>query len=956
MKKLFKKSLKFVLAFGLLFFVFAGCSCTSSSASSVISGGVKETPLVWDSSIKKGSLENGMTYFVQKNTVPANRILLRLVVKAGSCMEEDDQKGVAHFIEHLAFNGTENFEKSAIVDYFEKIGMNFGADLNAYTSFEQTVYMLEVPSDDPKMLETALLILHDWACAVTFPQEEIDKERGVITEEWRLRQGLNGRISDKEIELCLKDSVYEKRLPIGEMEIIKNIKRERILDFYNKWYRPDLMSVVAVGDIDTATLEKAIKKAMGPIPAREDKIQLEEFTVPYSDEKRISILKDPEMPYNEVCIFNQVRDYSVRDSEEDIQSIIAKEIAASILNLRLNDITSSADSPWTSAYCGEFQLTNMSLQEYLAFDPKSGHFEEAMKLFFDEYDRFITFGVTEDELNRQKQGLLSAYELQYQNRNKTESANFANNLINYVLLGKIPVSFESYNKIYKKVIPKITTQQVLEEAKKAFGNRGSKMLVLSPAAEKIPCEAEIMSIWKNYKNEEITEKQQEVLGDKLMERPAKKAKIVSKKTNYDLAAKEYLLDNGIRIITKKTDAEKNFMYMNVYSKGGRFMLSLQEIPSATVSLVYALYSGFEGISYNQLVKILSGKQVNLGFNIDDTFEYFSGNCKSDYTEDLLQLLYLFFTKTNFNSEGWNVIYNKVSESAANYGSQPSDVFYDKINELLYGKNDIYHAPVDKNYVAKMDKETAQKVYETRFANPADFTYVFLGDFDEAKLLDLCSYYLGNLKTSDEREETVYKYWDFPKGKVSATVKKGLDKQGRVYIAFGGNLPEESDIEKAYKESQNLYQLKNLLQIRLREVIREDKSGAYGVSVNAYIDGNPERFYRVTVQFGCEPDRAEELAEEVINQIKKLQTEAISDDYIEKLVETEKRSNENNFYDNNWWLNRINAELVFEYEPLWVSSDKGKTTATWITTENLQKAANKFLSTENYVTVYLKPEK
>ena len=961
MKNLVKKHLHrgaaIFLAVLFIFAIFAGCVSTASAGGK---GGEnasgKETPVVWDSSVKRGSLENGMSYFVKKNAIPANRILLRLVVKAGSCMEEDDQRGVAHFIEHLAFNGTENFEKSAIVDYFEKIGMNFGADLNAYTSFEETVYKLEIPADDPKMLETALLILHDWACAVTFPQEEIDKERGVVTEEWRLRQGLNGRISDKEIELCLDGSVYENRLPIGDMEIIKNISRDRILDFYNKWYRPDLMSVVAVGDVEPSTLEKAIKKAMGSIPAREDKIQLENLTIPYPDEKKLSIFKDPEMPNNQVIIFNQYEDYSVRKTEEDIQRKIAKEIAAIIFNLRLNDISSSADSPWIGAGCSEASFTNTSLHEYLAFVPKSGRLEEAMKLFWDEYDRFITFGVTEEELVRQKQSYLSTYELQYQNKDKTESSRFVQNLIDYVLIGKVPISWENYNKIYKKIIPRITADQVIEEARKAFGDRGSLMLILSPSSENLPEESEIMSVWKDYKNAEITAYQEEALGDNFMERPAKKAKVVSKKTVKELGAKEYLLENGIKIITKKTTSERKCMYMNVYSKGGLFQVDEEDVPSGKISLNYALYSGFDNLTYNQLVKMVSSKQIGFWFNIDTTDEYFAGNCKTDYAENLLQVLTLFFTQVNFNSDGWNVALNNVSEQAANHGSQPSDVFNDKINEILYGKDNVYYAPVDKNYLSKMNEKASQKVFQARYANPADFTYVFVGDFDESKLIELCSYYLGNLKTSDEREETVYKYWDFPEGKVSATVKKGLDEQGCVYMAFGGTLPQESDIEKTYKESELLSQLRELLDIRLREVIREDKAGSYGVSVNAYTDGYPDRFYRVTVTFGCQPDRAEELADEVINQIKKLQTEPISDDYIEKLVETEIRSNENKTYDNNWWLNRINAELVFTYEPLWVTSDNGKTTASWITAESLQEVAKKFLNTENYVTVYLKPEK
>lgn len=271
-----------VLKSVLVFATVLALGCIISCASSKKISFNNDTPLTMDSSIKQGKLENGMSYFVQKNGEPKNRIVLRLVVNAGSCMEDEDQKGVAHFIEHLAFNGTEHFEKSAIVDYFEKIGMNFGADLNAYTSFEETVYKLEIPADDPAMLETALLILKDWACGITFPEEEIEKERGVVTEEWRLRQGLQGRISDKQIPFLLADSRFEERLPIGSMDVIENISRDRILDFYKKWYRPEIMSVIVVGDAEESVLESAVKNVMSAIPASEEKISVSPFTVPYN--------------------------------------------------------------------------------------------------------------------------------------------------------------------------------------------------------------------------------------------------------------------------------------------------------------------------------------------------------------------------------------------------------------------------------------------------------------------------------------------------------------------------------------------------------------------------------------------------------------------------------------------------------------------------------------------------
>ncbi|MCR5188298.1 MAG: insulinase family protein [Treponema sp.] len=948
MKKLLNHfTLLLVAIFLVISFASLGCASTSSNSNT-------DSALKWDSKYKLGNLDNGMSYYIRKNSIPANRITLRLVVKAGSCMEEEDQKGIAHLIEHMCFNGTEHFEKSAIVDYFEKIGMNFGSDLNAYTSFEETVYKLEIPADDPEILDTAMMILHDWACAVSFTQEELDKERGVVTEEWRLGQGFQKRVNDKQIGLLLDNSVYENRLPIGDMDVIKNISRDRVLDFYKKWYRPELMSIVAVGDLDAGKLEAAIKKTMGTIPASTEKIERPVFSVPYPTEKKISILADKEIAYTQVLMFEPVKDYKIVETEEELLNQILEGMAAQIFSLRMSEITSKAESPWLTAGVSSSSLTNSTNHNYLAVFPKAGQFIPAMKQFFDECDRFINFGITESELERAKAQYLSSEELAYQNREKVESPTYADRLVYSSLVGKAQVSEEDYLKIYKRIIPSITIEDVNAAARKAFGNRGSLMFLASNPNEKLPSEKEIMEVWKNYKNAEIAAYEDES-SDGLMKRPENKAKVASKKSIKDLGVKEYVLDNGIRILTKKTDFEKNYMYMNVYSKGGVYQVKEEEFPSACAALSYALYSGFEDLSYSQMIKEVSSKQIGLNFDINDTTEYFTGSCSSNYCEELLQLINLFFSQVKFNEDAWKVVIQQFNEVASNHGNSPNDVLNDKINEILYGKNDLYHVPFDLKFVSKMDAKEAEKVYKERYGNPADFTYVFVGDFEEAKLIELCQYYLGNLKTSKDREETVYKYYDFPKGKVNETVNKDKEDKGRVYISFGGELPEEKNIEKSYKESKIISYLETLLDIRLREVIREDKSGSYGISVNSYIDGYPERFYRTTISFGCEPARAEELKEEVLNQIKQLQNELVNDSYIEKLIETEKRGSENNIYDNGWWLRRINAELVFTYEPLWVSKNEKKQKVEWITAENLRDAAKKYLNTENYVSVYLMPE-
>ena len=910
--------------------------------------------LVLDSAVKQGKLDNGMSYFIRENGEPKNRIQLRLVVKAGSCMEDEDQKGIAHFVEHMCFNGTENFEKSAIVDYFESIGMSFGPEVNAETSFEHTVYMLELPADNPEILKTSLLVLHDWACSVTFDPVEFEKERGVIIEEWRQRtQGVNWRVAMKEVGLVLKDSRYEKRLPIGDINVIKNIKLDRVVDFYKKWYRPENMAVVAVGDIKADVLEKAIKEVMGTIPASEKETKVPSFKVPLQTEKSITILRDKELSVTEICIFQQLEESKPVTTIEQIREGFISNIVMSIFNQRCHEKTSLPDAEWLTASSGMIDFTRKNYNLMLDMVPKAGRFKEALKAFIDEYERFLKYGVTETELERVKKSMLQGLQQSYENKDKHSSINYVNSLVNYYTLGNIFTTEEDSLKISTKIINEITAEEILELTKKILADRGTMMLIIAPESADIPSEKEIVDIWKNYESEAEAYKD-DVVSETFMKKPSNKGKIIEKKALKELGGTQYTFENGVKIITKKTDFKKDSIAIYGGSKGGIYQLKEEEIPSAQISIDYSNLSGRGGITYSQFQKISTTKNLAVSIGMNNTREFFNATANKNNLEESLQLINLMFTKPQFGEDAWKTIYTQYSEIADSYGAKPMQVFSDKINELVMGKN-IYSAPFNKDYVKKMDPKIAEKVYRERFANPADFTFIFVGDFNEKELVDLCAYYFGSLKTNDKFDETKYVYFPFPKESKSIVVNKGIDDKGHIYMAFGDSLPVCDDLDVKFRENEIIHQLASLLNIRLREVIREDKSGSYGVSTNGYIDGWPERYYRVSIEFGCEPARQDELYETVIDTIKEIQKGNISDDLIEKLKETYIRTTETNMRNNYWWLNRFTAEVLFEYEPTWFTKDTGKV-AEWITKEALVEAANKYLNTDVVLKAYLKPER
>ena len=949
MKKLNKLFAAFFAA-ALVASLLLGTGCSTSKVENKSNG----NQLVLDSAVKQGKLDNGVTYFIRENGEPKNRIQLRLVVKAGSCMEDEDQKGIAHFVEHMCYNGTENFQKSEIVDYFEKIGMKFGPEVNADTSFEQTVYILEIPADNPEILKTSLLVLHDWACSVTFDPVEFEKERGVIIEEWRQRtQGVNWRVAMKEVGLVLKDSRYEKRLPIGDINVIKNIKLDRVVDFYKKWYLPENMAVVAVGDIKADVLEKAIKEVMGTIPASEKETKVPSFKVPLQTEKSITILRDKELSVTEICIFQQLEESKPVTTIEQIREGFISNIVMSIFNQRCHEKRSLPDAEWLTASSGMIDFTRKNYNLMLDMVPKAGRFKEALKAFIDEYERFLKYGVTETELERVKKSMLQGLQQSYENKDKHSSINYVNSLVNYYTLGNIFTTEEDSLKISTKIINEITAEEILELTKKILADRGTMMLIIAPESADIPSEKEIVDIWKNYESEAEAYKD-DVVSETFMKKPSNKGKIIEKKALKELGGTQYTFENGVKIITKKTDFKKDSIAIYGGSKGGIYQLKEEEIPSAQISIDYSNLSGRGGITYSQFQKISTTKNLAVSIGMNNTREFFNATANKNNLEESLQLINLMFTKPQFGEDAWKTIYTQYSEIADSYGANPMQVFSDKINELVMGKN-IYSAPFNKDYVKKMDPKIAEKVYRERFANPADFTFIFVGDFDEKELVDLCAYYFGSLKTNDKFDETKYVYFPFPKESKSIVVNKGIDDKGHIYMAFGDSLPVCDDIDEKFRENEIIHQLASLLNIRLREVIREDKSGSYGVSTNGYIDGWPERYYRVSIEFGCEPARQDELYETVIDTIKEIQKGNISDDLIEKLKETYIRTTETNMRNNYWWLNRFTAEVLFEYEPTWFTKDTGKV-AEWITKEALVEAANKYLNTDVVLKAFLKPER
>ena len=938
-----------VLAFALV--LLAGCASSKASK--------EDQAFKLNPDVVTGRLENGMSYYVLKNAYPENRISLRLAVKVGSIAESDRESGVAHLIEHMCFNGTEHFEKNSLISYAESIGMDFGAEVNAYTSFEETVYQLEVPADNPEFLETALLIFHDWASAVTFDPEELDKERGVVTEEWRGRLGVNGRMVDAVLPFELAGSPYIDRLPIGKVEVIENISRDEVVAFYKKWYQPQNMAVVIAGDLEPAAVEKLIKENMGIIPAAKEKNILAKGYVPERTQKDVLIFADPEWPYAQVQITRMDKDNKPMTSEADLRRYYLTRIVDEAMNARFSEITTKADAAILYAQATHFSETNSATFDGLAFVPKDGMLWDAFASILDEVDRALIFGITQSELDRVRDSLLTTENQWYDSAETISSQNRVSALVSYFVNGEVFMSDEDFITAARKILPAITLDEVNNRLKEIFQDRGMLGMIYIPQAleSQMPSKEEIIDFWENYTSQaEMTAYEDTAVQTQLMERPSAKAKVASKKELKELGTNEYILSNGVRILVKKTDFDKSMVYMGAISKGGASLVSDDDYASAIYSPLYSIYSGIGGMDINQLQKFLSDKTVGFNIVVDERDEKIVGQTNPAELETLLQLANRIMLEPQFTETGYNYTYLMLDTQAKQYGVQPADEWSAQISKILYGDSVRHYTSISPELVAGYNSQKAEKIFKERFGNIADFTFVFIGDLNEAELVDLCCSYLGTIPgDAKKKEEGKYEPYSFPKGITKKVVKKGQEDKGQVFVGFGGNLPASKNVEETYKDVALLQQLRSLVEIRLREIIREDKSGTYGVNVYSNLDGYPGRYFEFQITFGCEPAREEELTAEVIAALNDLRSKPVDASYVDKLKESYRRSFEANQKNSSWWFDTLNAVEVLTYMPVEAACDPAWVTDL-ITAEALQKLAQKYLDTSNYVTVYLQPEK
>ena len=894
-----------------------------------------------------GVLPNGIHYYIRHNTKPEKRAELRLAVNAGSTSENDDQRGLAHLTEHMAFNGTLHFKKNELIDYLESVGTKFGAHLNAYTSFDETVYMIQLPTDTPSIVDKGLQILEDWAHNLSFDSLEIEKERGVVVEEWRLGQGANERMRRKYWPLLFKDSRYAERLPIGKKEIIEKSSQTTLKNFYKDWYRPDLMAIVAVGDFDPKLMEEKIKKEFSAIPVKFNARPLLVYNVPDNKDLIIAKATDKEARFADVeIIYKQPLEKEV--TVGDYRRGMAQQLFSAMMNARSNEIERQADPPFINSSSGYGTLVRNTYSYSCSAICREDGIERALTTLATENERVRRFGFTDGELERQKNEMMSGMEMTYSEREKTESRNLAREYVSNFLTAEPMPGIEYEYNLMKKYLDGIKLEEVNAFTKKWI-TEGNNCIVLVTAPDKestkMPSDDKIKSILNTAKSLDLKIYDDRVVDKPLIEKAPAGSKVTFTKKIDEFNITEWILENGVKVFLKPTDYKNDEVLFSSYSLGGWSVYPDKDFLSASSADEIVDESGIGEFDANALEKKLSGKIVSCSPYISELQQGFNGRCSPKNLETLIQLIYSYNINPRKDPVAFSSWKEKQKGILQNKNADPQSVFSDTVRYLMSGYN-FHYRPYKVDMLNEINPDRAFDIYKERFKNSSNSVYFFVGNFNTDTLMYLVQKYLGGLPSSQER--SIWK--DIgdspPHGIVEKTVRMGQEPKSTVVLRW--NMPFDYN----RKNRNEINALNKLVSIRLREVLREEKSGVYGVGFNSIPQHFPEQNLEQVINFSCSPDNVDMLIKAALDVISEVKEKGCDEKNLLKIKETAIRERETYLKENSFWLNTIstnyqNGENILDllHYTDWVNT---------LQTSDFSGFAKKYIQQDNYAKFILMP--
>ncbi|MDB5004405.1 MAG: ptrA 1 [Mucilaginibacter sp.] len=900
-----------------------------------------------DPAVKTGRLTNGFTYYVRHNTEPKNRVYLYLVNKVGSILEDEDQRGLAHFMEHMSFNGTKHFPKNELVDYLQKSGVRFGADLNAYTSFDETVYQLPLPTDKPELLKNGFEIMRDWAQEATLGPIEINKERGVVLEEKRLGKGAQERMRLAYWPVILNHSRYAERLPIGLDTVLNHFKPEALRQFYHDWYRPDLQALIVVGDIDVAATEKLIKTQFGNLknPAAEKKRV--KYNVPLTGKNNFIAVTDKEMTSTvaEVMIKHPLPSLK---TATDYRDAIVQSLFNQMLGRRLAELTRQSDPPFIGGNAGIGGFIGGLASFDASVTAKPGELEKGFKAIWREVERVKQFGFTATELDRAKSAYLNRMETALKEKDKTNSESYVKEYQEHFLKEIAAPGIGKEFELVKEALPQITLKEVNGLAGQYITAIDRDIIFLAPEKDTgtLPNEATVNSWLKSIEQELLKPYDDQMSNLPLLAHQPIPGKVVKQEYDPKLGLTTLTLSNGLKVILKPTDFKNNEIIFSAFAPGGNSLYPDSEFQSAANASALISANGAGNYNPTQLSKYLEGKQLSVQPYISERFNGINGGSTVKDFETALQLIYAKFTEPRKDTAIFKGIMERSKGTLANRGNNPNSVFQDTITAVL-GNHHFRRMPPSLEKLGQISLDKSNAIYQESFADAANFTFTFVGSFSADTIKPLLEKYLGSLPSINKHEEAKDLHIHVPEGEIEKTVYKGTEPKATVLLVYAGKF-DYSQVEKIALDA-----LKETLEIRLLERLREEESGVYSPAVYVSTNKYPEARYSLTIQFGCAPQNVKKLIASAQDEVRKLCTKGPSPENVDKWRNEEKTATETQLKTNGFWLGYLTLQLQNKEEASEINSyyqllDKLKPA-------DVQVIAAKYLGGKNYIQLELLPE-
>jgi zinc protease len=908
-------------------------------------------PIPVDPTIRMGKLDNGLTYFIKQNREPEKRVSFYIIQNVGALLENDDQNGLAHFLEHMAFNGTKNFPGKGIISTLEKHGVAFGRNINAYTAHDETVYNLsDVPVDKPGLIDTCLLILHDWSDFLLLEEKEIDAERGVITEEWRTRRNAQFRIQNKFLPVLLSGSKYAVRDVIGDLDVIKNFSYQTLRDFYHMWYRTDLQAIAVAGDIDVEEMEKKIIATFSKIKPVANPPARPVFEVPKHSETLYVLATDPEAPQSQISIYIKHDDIKPADMNQGyMRDQVIVSLMNSIISTRIQELLQKGNPPFIAGNIGFGGLVRgYNAFSIMAVTTPEGE-KTALEAIYREAERIRRFGFAAGEIERAKAKYLTSFESYYKEKDKIPNESYISVMQEFFLTGEPMNSIDFEYEFINQVLPGITAMDLNQKFRSLMTSENRVIIITGPEGEGIShlTEDEVHEIIRSVTASSVEPYVDAALAANLIEEELPGGTIIKTTPITQFDAVEWTLSNNARVIYRKADYEKDNVTLSAYSFGGTSVYENDRLTSASfLPLVINAY-GTGDFDATTLQKMLSGKKASLGITLGELTEGFSGTSTPRDFETMLELLWLKFEKPRFDKEAHDAIMSRYSAFLESMGKDPSKIMQDSLSMILtsYSPRTII---LNSDLIEKISFEEIEKIYNDRYINAGEFTFFIVGNIEEETVKPLVEKYIGSLSSEPREEMWVDRKVRHPEGTVSKSINIPLTvPKASVYISFSEEMKYNSENNLGLKVIQGI------LEMVYTEKVREDEGGTYGVSLRISSQLRPYQNASALIMFDCDPQRADDLAKIIHSEIDNLISNGPDQEKFSKAIQNLLKNREESKLHNQYWSNSLYAWYYTGID----NNDPAnyENILNGLTPKDIRKLAKKFFSKANKAQIIFRPE-